>query len=410
MHKKKILLTIGLIIFIDNIGSGILMPILPTLFMNSSIGLVGETSLEVKSFYFGLSYILFPIIAIFSNPYLGYLSDYKGRKFLIIVGMIGFIITNFVTIFSIITHNLWLFLFTRLVLGFFAGSYTAANAALMDISDNEQEKMKNIKLITLISILGFIISPAFSVLIPTKLTSFSLTIPFCIVFLLSILNLILILLFFPTNNKNIHDTSRPKILKMLFTSFSFIFRDKIIFKKSLTFFLFQVGYNFYFQIIALNLQQIHNFSISSTGLFFFIMGLCYTFGMYIVHPFLSRYYSNKFVINFSLIFSSLVIIANEMNYFNNSKNNLLWLFNILFFIIIPASSINLFKEFIGTDKKNQGLIMGAAGQITSLALITSAVLISFHYYLKGFELLITSFIMFIVFILHVKLNKTKLPI
>ena len=67
---------------------------------------------------------------------------------------------------------------------------------------------------------------------------------------------------------NVHGSGTGPVL---FTSFSFIFKEKIIFKKSLTFFLFQVGYNFYFQIIALNLQQIHNFSISNTGLFFFII-------------------------------------------------------------------------------------------------------------------------------------------
>ncbi len=38
MNKNKILITIGLVVFIDSIGAGMLTPLLPALFMNSSVG------------------------------------------------------------------------------------------------------------------------------------------------------------------------------------------------------------------------------------------------------------------------------------------------------------------------------------------------------------------------------------
>lgn len=405
MYKNKILVTIGLIIFMDSIGAGMVVPLLPTLFMNNSIGLAMTYSIKVKSFYFGLSYMLFPLVAIFSNPYLGYLSDYKGRKFVMTAGMIGFIITDLLTVISIIEHSLWLFLVTRLMSGGFCGSYTAASAALIDISSNEQEKMKNIKFITLISILGFILSPLFSILIPKELTSISLTIPFIAVFLISILNLFLIVLFFPKNNNRIVKSNPKKIFTILRTSLFFVCKEPQTIWLSLVFFLFQLGYNFYFQILALYLQQKHNFSISQTGLFFFVMGICYMCGMYIVHPFLVRRFSSKLVTNTSIFLSCFIIGIlgiSGLHHFSINYIFILLLSNILLFIAFPIISVSLSKQFIDFAKNNEGLIMGAIAQITSLALIISGILISFHTYFGGFELLFTSFILLVSFIFRMK--------
>ena len=255
MKKNKTLLTVGLIIFLDNIGAGVVVPLLPILFMNSKIGLLGPSSMAIKSFYFGLSYMLFPIMAIFSNPYLGFLSDYKGRKFILMIGMVGFISTNLITILSIITHSLGLFLLTRVILGFFGGSYTAASAALIEISSDEQESFKNLKLITLISIIGFIISPVFSTFVPSKLTTLSLALPFIVVFILSIFNLILIILFFPNIKKKTLQVSKPRVLQTLYTSFSFIFRNLNAFKLGLVFFSLSIRLLFLFS----------NFSSRSTA-------------------------------------------------------------------------------------------------------------------------------------------------
>lgn len=412
MHKNKAILTICLVIFLDNVGAGMIIPLLPTLFMNSSIGLLGASSAAIKNFYFGLSYMLFPIMALISNPYLGYLSDYKGRKFVLIIGMVGFIITDLITILSIILHSLALFLLTRLILGFFAGSYTAASATLIDISSSEQEKLKNIKLITLISILGFIISPIFSVLVPEKLTALSLTIPFVIIFCLSVLNFILILLFFPKITHNIIKAKPPQTFKMIFTAFSFIFKTPTILRVGIIFFLFQLGYNFYFQTLALNLQQRHNFSISQIGLFFFIMGICYTGGMYVLQPLLQRLLKKNVVI-ISIVIAAVsteIIGINELVNFSIqiSQVYILWGFNIFFFMVIPIVSISIYNQFVGITKENQGLIMGAAGQINSSTMICSALLIGIHTFLGGYFLLITSGILLMVLILQLLTDRFML--
>ena len=113
MNKKLILFTIGLVIFLDNVGGGLIAPILPTLFMNKQIGFSYISSDFMRVFYYGLSFMLFPLAVMFSSPLLGYLSDLKGRKFIIIFGMIGLALTNVLSILSILSMNLWLFLFTR---------------------------------------------------------------------------------------------------------------------------------------------------------------------------------------------------------------------------------------------------------------------------------------------------------
>lgn len=412
MNKNKILITIGMIIFIDNIGAGMIMPLLPTLFMNSHLGLIELSSMATRSFYFGLSYMLFPIVTIVSNPYFGHLSDYKGRRFVIIAGMIGLIVANLMTVVSIITHNLWLFLFTRLISGIFSGSYAAASAALMDISNSAEEKVKNIKLITLISILGFIISPALSVLVPNKLTEFSISIPFVVVFLLSMINLLLIIMFFPKAKCNTSDGSNTNLFNTIFTSFFFIFKTRSVLRIAIILFVFQLGYSFYLQTMALNLQQVHNFSIRQTGIFFLVIGICYTFGMYVIHTMFNRYFSNKWVTNISILFASILIGVLGLNELTNlsvvvNHALILWGGNILFFVIIPMASINLFKQFTEVAVEKQGLVMGVAGQISALALISSAILVSFHIYFGQSSLLITSFIMLTAFIIRIMYDKSS---
>ena len=215
------------------------------------------------------------------------------------------------------------------------------------------------------------------------------------------------ILFFPKTNHKRIKTPQPQMFKMLFTALSFIFKTPKLFKLGIIFFLFQLGYMFYFQMLALNLQQNHNFSISQTGVFFFAMGICYTFGMYIVHPFFNRRLSNSLVADIGVIAACLIVGILGINELFDlfikkvDKIYILWVFNMLFFIIIPLASINIYKQFIEMAKGNQGLIMGAAGQINAMALIFSAILISFHVYLGHFVLLITSFMMFIILILKV---------
>ncbi|MCC2645579.1 MAG: hypothetical protein K0R94_1357 [Burkholderiales bacterium] len=283
----------------------------------------------------------------------------------------------------------------------FGGGYTAASAALIEVSANEQEKIKNIKLMTLTSLMGFIISPVFSMLVPAKLTTLSITLPFTLVFILSVLNLILIILFFPKTQQNASGVTQPRVFQMLYTSFSFIFRNSNILKLGLVFFLFQLGYFFYFQILALYLQQIYNFSLRQTGLLFFMMGICYIFGMYIVHPFLNRFFSNNVVTGIGIISASLLIgilgVNELVDLAIKSQIYMVWLINALLFIMIPLASINISRQFIEMAKDNQGLVMGALGQITSLSMICSAVLVSFHIYFANFVLLLASFIIFCCF-------------
>src|SRR6185437_11530506 len=211
---------------------------------------------------------------------------------------------------------------------------------------------------------------------------------------------------FPKMQHKSLDATQPRVFHMLYTSFSFIFRSPNVLKLGLILFLFQLGYSFYFQILALYLQQICNFTIRQTGAIFFMMGACYIFGMYIVHPFLNRFLSNIVVTSIGIVSASLfigILGVNELVDLSiKSQIHKIWLINALLFIMVPLASINISKQFIEMAKDNQGLVMGALGQIMSLSLICSAVLVSFHIYFGNFVLLIASFIMFIVFLLQIK--------
>lgn len=127
--------------------------------------------------------------------------------------------------------------------------------------------------------------------------------------------------------------------------------------------------------------------------------------MYVVHPFLNRFFSNDIITKIGVISASLLIGLLEANELVglaiNTQVNIIWLINALLFIMIPLASVNISKQFIEVAKGNEGLVVGVLGQLASLSLICSALLVIFHTYFGNFVILVASFIIFIVFLLQI---------
>lgn len=77
MHLFPVLL----IVFIDSLGFGLVYPIFSVLLMNPEQGFLPlQTSLAMRGGLFGLLVSGFCLGQFFGGPILGALSDYKGRK------------------------------------------------------------------------------------------------------------------------------------------------------------------------------------------------------------------------------------------------------------------------------------------------------------------------------------------
>ncbi len=123
MHSKKpklnsLLISLCVLIFIDSMSTGIIFPIMPELFLDPQYGFVSNHSWLSSGLLYGLAFALFPLAGFFSKPFLGKLSDQFGRRKVLLWGIFGISISDLLACLSIILKSPYLFLFSRVIMGF----------------------------------------------------------------------------------------------------------------------------------------------------------------------------------------------------------------------------------------------------------------------------------------------------
>jgi MFS transporter, DHA1 family, tetracycline resistance protein len=144
--KNKQLLTIFLIIFIDLLGFGIILPLLP--FIGEKYG--------ANPFIIGLITATYSFFQLISAPILGRLSDRFGRKRLLLISQIGSLIGYLILGLS---HSLFFIFVSRMIDGATGGNISIAQAYISDITSKEN-RARAMGLIGAAFGLGFIFGPA----------------------------------------------------------------------------------------------------------------------------------------------------------------------------------------------------------------------------------------------------------
>lgn len=185
MKSKSALSLIFLTVFIDLLGFGILIPILPV-FAIKILG-VDETAI-------GVTIALYSLTQFFFNPIFGKLSDKFGRRPLIIISLLlnafGYLLFAF-------THSYLMLLISRIIAGIGGSSIGVAQAFIADVTTRE-ERSKGMGLIGAAFGLGFVFGP----LIGGLLAEYGYMITGFTSAGFSILAFILTLIFLPESNLN----------------------------------------------------------------------------------------------------------------------------------------------------------------------------------------------------------------
>lgn len=137
---------IFLIILLDLMGIGLILPLFP--FIAMDIGLTPETITMVLALY--------PIAQFFAGPVWGRLSDKYGRRPILMISMVGAVASYSVLGFA---DSLWMLMISRVIGGISAGNLAAAFAYITDITTPEN-RAKGMGLIGGALSLGFILGPA----------------------------------------------------------------------------------------------------------------------------------------------------------------------------------------------------------------------------------------------------------
>ncbi len=161
---------IFMIVFVDVLGLGITIPVLP-LFAQNDLGAAAAQITALASVFFAAQF--------FASPWLGRLSDRFGRRPVLIVSQIGTLTALLVT--AIAPSMIFLY-FARLIDGITGGNISVAQAYLSDVTD-EKNRARGLGLINAAFGLGFVFGPAFGSLVASF---FGPRVPFFIAALVSL--------------------------------------------------------------------------------------------------------------------------------------------------------------------------------------------------------------------------------
>ncbi|MDG2470689.1 MAG: MFS transporter [Pirellulaceae bacterium] len=144
------LLVIFLTVFIDLLGFGMVLPLLPAyaeFFVTDAVGLK-----------LGILMAIFSIMQFFFAPIWGSLSDRIGRRPVLMIGLLGSVI--FYSLFGIATlwQSYWMLFFTRLGAGIFGATISTAQAYIADTTSKEN-RSRGMALIGMAFGMGFTFGP-----------------------------------------------------------------------------------------------------------------------------------------------------------------------------------------------------------------------------------------------------------
>lgn len=177
-------------IFIDAVGFGLIMPVLPQLMME--VGRFGISDAIEIGAWMGLAMAFAAFIA---APVLGNLSDAYGRRPVLLIALFGLVVDYLLLAFA---QTLPLVFLGRVLSGLFGGSYGPAQASIADVTTPE-DRARNFGRVSAAFGVGFIAGP----MLGGFLGDWGTRAPFLVAAGLAGLNFLYGLLFFP-------DTLKPE--------------------------------------------------------------------------------------------------------------------------------------------------------------------------------------------------------
>ncbi len=152
MNNKRALFVIFLVIFIDLLGFGIIIPVLP--FFTEKVLVMSKTEIGLLTGIYSLMQFIF-------TPVWGSLSDVYGRKPILKMSLAGNVIayTLMALVFTNVIPSVALLFIARAFAGFFSANLSAAQAVVSDVTTPE-ERSKGMGIIGAAFGLGFVFGPA----------------------------------------------------------------------------------------------------------------------------------------------------------------------------------------------------------------------------------------------------------
>jgi len=282
-QNNKPLFTIFLIVFVDLLGFGIVLPLLPYIaekYQASpfTIGILGAT------------YSLFQLIA---GPLLGRLSDRYGRKKLLAISQVGSAIGYLILGMA---NSLPLLFLARIIDGITGGNISIAQAYIADITTKEN-RAKGMGIIGAAFGLGFIFGPA----IGGFLAKYNYSYPGYFAMVVSLITVFLTIFTLPETVSSEQRKSEPKAQITLKEFWKVASASKIQYL-IVVFFMLNSAFSMMQGTFALWTQKRFNFGPEQNGYVFAFVGVMAVIAQLKLLPMLVKKFKERALLNSSTFF------------------------------------------------------------------------------------------------------------
>jgi len=365
MKNKASLTIIFLTIFIDLMGFGILIPILPT-FASKQLG--------ATDFQIGIVVAVFSLMQFIFNPIMGRLSDRIGRRPVILSTQLMTIISYLIFAF---TNSYLLLIISRMIAGLGGSNIGVAQAYIADITSKE-ERAKGMGLIGAAFGLGFVFGPLIGALLSKygySVAGFGAAAFSSLAFLFAIFKL----------PESLHEKKIEQ--KFQFKIFDFAFTKKVLSSPSigiLVFLFFVIIFSIanIYGTLALLTYKVYHFSDQQNGILFGITGLIGALVQAGLMRKISQKYSDKKIVIGGLFFMviGLALIPYGGNFLGLS-----------IVVSILAVGTGILQPIIPTmiskraSENMQGSVLGVNQSLSALARVFGPLWGGFSFHYLGYQ-------------------------
>ena len=386
VRRRNPLLAVFTTVLMDMLGFGILIPVFPLLI---SPGSPFRVTPESWSFTEGLVMLgwlqgVYPLCIFVAAPILGQLSDRHGRRPVLALSIFGTAIGYFLFAVGIMTSNIPLLFVSRALDGLTGGNLAVANAAIGDISTNEN-RAKNFGVLGAAFGIGFVVGPYLGGKLSSPHVSFyglfdtpgwfGATTPFWFAGGLALVNCALILTSLPETLANKVTTGRIAVTQAI-RNVRAGFTSERLRTVILASFLFNGGFTFFTTFFGVYLRNNFGFGSSETGDYFAYVGICIALAQAVLVRRVAPHLADWKVLRFSM-FGTAAVMA--VFFFAPSGNNLWVLLPVPFFASCNGLTMANMQSLVSRSAEfgRQGEAMGIASSVGSLAQVPASVLVGY---------------------------------
>jgi len=384
--RKNPMLAIFTTVFIDLLGFGILIPVFPLLI---SPGSPFRVTPEGWSFTQGLIMLgwlqaIYPFCIFVAAPILGQMSDRHGRRPVLAASIFGTSVGYVLFAIGISTANIPLLFAARALDGITGGNLAVAQAAIGDVSTNEN-RAKNFGFLGAAFGLGFIIGPylggrlsspdaSFYGLFDTP-SWFGATTPFWFAAIIALANGVSVLVTFPETLKEKFHGGRIKMGRSISNVVAGFKSDRLRVILA-TGFLFNAGFTFFTTFFGVYLRNSFDFSSAKIGDYFALVGLFIAFSQAVVVARVAKKLADFKVLRFSLFGTAAMMLV----YFLTPTSSSAYLYMVIpFFTFFNGLTMANMSSLVSRSAEpgQQGQAMGIYSSVQSLAQVPASILVGY---------------------------------